>query len=75
MEDAHANYTAVVDEVMKIDNDLVIFCGIDGLVLEDISRKFREKDYVPKGAFSTTVDYKLDRELTNFWVMGSSVCI
>lgn len=39
----------------------------------EIVKGFKERDYVPKGGLSTTIDYLLDRDLMNFWVMSSSV--
>lgn len=71
---AETNYTAAVDEVIRIDSDLLIYCDLESPSLEVMIPLFKEKDYTPRGALSISYDLKIDQSLLEFWCVSLTVC-
>lgn len=67
------HYEQVVDEIMEIDSDMMIYCGIDKNIMDIIATIFMEKNYTPKGVITTANEFHVNETMTNFWTVTSSV--
>lgn len=46
------NMTDVIKKVIKIDNDILIHCGYNVTVLNEINKMMKDMDYTPRGGIS-----------------------
>lgn len=68
------NYTNVVEKVIEIDNDLVVYCGLDKHIMVKIADGFKNMNYTPKGLITTASDMNVNETVMDYWTFPSSVC-
>lgn len=73
-EGANESYSLAANKLREIDNDLVIYCGTSGTILQIIIQNLRNSNYIPKGILSGgTKEFAFDRELANFVTHSSLI--